>query len=105
MGVMHLVSILIALGFTLLYKWFVSNKTPLLGTKFGFLFGLSEDGHDSGLELSEQEARMKDLFMELRKEILDIGNQQMKNVESEIEQYDVKWNRYQITLPVKKQGE
>lgn len=39
MGVMNVVTLIIALGFTLLYKWFVGCQEPLCATKFGLLLG------------------------------------------------------------------
>lgn len=60
--------------------------------KFGFLW----QGDSS------QDKRLHDLFMELRQEILDRGNDQMRNLDSEINQYDVEWLRYHLTLPVKR---
>ena len=44
---------------------------------------------------------MRDIFEEARSEILDKGNSQMRNLEAEFAQYDVKWLRYSMTLPVK----
>lgn len=66
---------------------------------FGFLWGHNEDR-----PLNEEELHMKELFERARKEILDRGNSQIKNMQTEVDQYDVKWNRYQLTLPVKPEG-
>ena len=43
---------------------------------------------------------MKDLYEEVRAEILDRGNNQMRNLEAEFAQYEIKWLRYSLTLPV-----
>jgi hypothetical protein len=43
---------------------------------------------------------MKSLYEEVRSEILDRGNNQARNLEAELNQYDVKWLRYQLNLPV-----
>lgn len=40
MGIMNLVTLIIALGFTLLYQWFLGCKCSLCATKFGLLIGL-----------------------------------------------------------------
>ncbi len=39
MGIMHITTLIIALGFSLLYKQFVGCKCALCGTKFGLLLG------------------------------------------------------------------
>ena len=43
---------------------------------------------------------MKNLFDEARAEILDRGNSQIRNLETEVSQYDISWKRYHVTLPV-----
>lgn len=63
---------------------------------FGFLWG-----HQSDEELSEDQEKMRQLYEELRSEILDKGNTQIRNVDAEINQYDVNWNRYQYQIPIK----
>jgi len=44
---------------------------------------------------------LKQIYEEIRNEILDKGNQQIRNLEIELEQYDIEWKRYTIQLPVK----
>lgn len=61
---------------------------------FGFLW-------DEG---SEDAERMQELFNTLRSEILDKGNHQIRNVDSEIELYDISLKTTTVTLPVKKIG-
>jgi hypothetical protein len=43
---------------------------------------------------------MKDLYQKIRSEILDKGNTQARNVDAELAQYDVKWLKYSIKIPV-----
>ena len=63
---------------------------------FGFLWN-----HDDGDEnLSSESQHMKQLYEDVRSEILDKGNNQIRNLEAELSQYDVEWLRYQMTLPV-----
>ena len=62
---------------------------------FGFLWG-----HESDEPLSPEQEHMKSLYEEVRSEILDRGNNQARNLEAELNQYDVKWLRYQLNLPV-----
>ena len=44
---------------------------------------------------------MLDLYNKVRSEILDKGNTQSRNVDAELAQYDVKWQKYTMTIPVK----
>ncbi len=41
------------------------------------------------------------LYEKIRQQILDNGNNQIRNFQTELEQYDVEWLRYKITLPVR----
>jgi hypothetical protein len=45
---------------------------------------------------------MRDIFEELRTEILDKGNIQLRNADAEIESYDVTWKNYHINLPIRR---
>ena len=58
-------------------------------------------GHESGQELTPEQEHVKQLFDEVRSEILDRGNNQARNLEAEFNNYEINWLRYQITLPVK----
>jgi hypothetical protein len=62
---------------------------------FGFLWN-----NDGGKMTPEQQV-MYDLYQKVRSEILDKGNTQSRNLEAEIAQYEVKWLRYNFTIPVK----
>ena len=62
----------------------------------GFLWG-----HKSDEALSEEQEKMRQLYEELRSEILDKGNTQMRNIDAELTQYDINWNRYQYKIPIK----
>lgn len=64
---------------------------------FGFLWG-----EDSDYELTKDQIRMRDIFEELRTEILDKGNIQLRNADAEIESYDVTWRNYHINLPIRR---
>lgn len=61
---------------------------------FGFLW-------DSKGEMSEQQKLMHDLYQKIRSEILDKGNTQARNIDAELSQYEVKWLRYSVNIPVK----
>ena len=62
---------------------------------FGFLWG-----YGNSEELTDEQEHMKNLFDEARAEILDRGNSQIRNLETEVSQYDISWKRYHVTLPV-----
>ena len=61
---------------------------------FGFLWN-SQDG-----KLTKEQEMMKTLYNKLRSEILDKGNNQARNVDAELAQYEVEWLRYYIKIPV-----
>lgn len=63
---------------------------------FGFLWGEESDSP------TEKQEQMREIFEEMRTEILDKGNTQIRNAEAEIETYDVTWNKYHINLPIRK---
>lgn len=43
--------------------------------------------------------KMKEIYNKIRSEILDRGNNQARNVDAELAQYDVVWLRYSIKIP------
>jgi hypothetical protein len=62
---------------------------------FGYLWGHGED------QITREQEEYKYMFEELRTKILDNGNAQIRNIESEIDTYDVVWNKYHLTLPIR----
>jgi len=63
--------------------------------RFGFLW--SFEGSD---ELSAEQKQLKDIYDEARADILDKGNTQIRNLESEFSNYEVTKKKFQINLPV-----
>lgn len=63
---------------------------------FGFLWGEESD------DLTKDQMKMRDIFEDMRTEILDKGNIQIRNADAEIETYDVVWNKYHMNLPIRK---
>ena len=59
---------------------------------FGFLW---EDD-------SKQSSELREIYNTVRQEILDRGNDQIRNLDNELSQYDVEWLRYNLTLPIKR---
>jgi hypothetical protein len=50
--------------------------------------------------ITPEQRLMYDLFQKVRSEILDKGNTQARNVDAELSQYEVKWLRYTMQMPV-----
>jgi hypothetical protein len=61
---------------------------------FGFLW--EDDSEDS--------QQMRELFDKFRSEVLDKGNHQIRNVDTELDMYDIVLTRNSITLPVRPAG-
>jgi len=66
-----------------------------LEENFGFLW--DESNQDIPVE---QKKHMKDLYGKVRSEILDKGNNQARNIDAELSQYDVEWLKYSIKIPM-----
>jgi len=62
----------------------------------GFLWG-----YESLDVLTPEQEHLKELYDQVRSEILDRGNNQGRNLETEFMNYDINWLKYKITLPVK----
>ncbi len=56
---------------------------------------------DEGAEDAE---KMQELFNTLRSEILDKGNHQIRNVDTELDLYDINLKTNTVTLPINKIG-
>lgn len=62
---------------------------------FGFLWA---DGED----MNSQQRQMKTIYDQIRSEILDKGNTQIRNLEAEFSSYDIVFKKYSTTIPFKK---
>jgi len=77
-------------------------KTSFIGAlshfeeNFGFLWG-----HGEGEEPTDEQVFMKEVWERTRTAVLNNGNNQIRACKSEIEQYNIHWNRYQMKLPVR----
>jgi hypothetical protein len=67
---------------------------------FGFLWGAS-GSPVSSQNLSEEQKIMYEAYQKVRSEILDKGNTQSRNIDAELNQYDVKWLRFTMNIPIK----
>ena len=63
----------------------------------GFLWTDERGGADD-----RQSAQLREIYNVVRQEILDRGNDQIRNLDNELSQYDVEWLRYNLTLPIKR---
>lgn len=70
---------------------------------FGFLWG-NANGSVSLSDLSEEQRIMYEAYQKVRSEILDKGNTQSRNVDAELNQYEVNWLRFTINIPVKEKS-
>ena len=69
-------------------------------TNLGFLWG-----HEEQRDLTPEEQHVKNIYDQIRSEILDKGNNQIRNLEAELAQYEVTWLRYHMTLPIANNAE
>lgn len=80
-------------------------KKKIQTTMIGALSTIEENfsflwTNESGGPLSKDQEVMKNLYNKIRSEILDRGNNQARNIDAELAQYDVEWLRYQVKMPV-----
>ena len=62
---------------------------------FGFLWN-----NEDGSALTEEQTIMKELYQSVRSGILDKGNNQARNIDAELAQYEVEWLKYTIEMPM-----
>ena len=62
---------------------------------FSFLWSADDS------EMTEEKKFMFDIFQKVRSEILDKGNSQARNIDAELNQYEVRWMRYSVEIPIK----
>lgn len=79
-------------------------KKKIQTTMIGALSTIEENlGHLWGNNVanpSEDQKKMKAVYEKIRSEILDRGNNQARNIDAELSQYEVEWLRYSIKMPV-----
>jgi len=80
-------------------------KTSFIGAisacenHFGVLWGHGKNDE----ELDDNEIAMKEIWEDVRAQILDNGNTQLRATMNEIEDYTITWNRHSIKMTVKNQ--
>lgn len=80
-------------------------KKKIQTTMIGALSTIEENlgflwNNNSSQELTKEQEHMKNIYNKIRSEILDKGNNQTRNIDAELSQYDVEWLRYSMTMPV-----
>tara|TARA_B100001564_G_scaffold278009_1_gene239999 strand:+ start:295 stop:627 length:333 start_codon:yes stop_codon:yes gene_type:complete len=60
---------------------------------FGFLW-------DNDQTPEKDREIMKDLYQKIRSEILDKGNNQARNIDAELSQYNIEWLKYSMKIPM-----
>jgi len=79
-------------------------KKKIQTTMIGALSSIEENlgflWNSSNGELTKDQKIMKDIYQKIRSEILDKGNNQARNIDAELAQYDIEWLRYSIQIPV-----
>ena len=74
-------------------------------TMIGALSSIEENlgflwNHEGGEKATSEQAYMRELYQKIRSEVLDKGNNQARNVDAELSQYDIKWLKYSMNIPV-----
>jgi hypothetical protein len=79
-------------------------KKKIETTMIGALSSIEENlgflWDNNGKPLTKDQELMKGLYNKIRSEILDKGNNQARNIDAELSQYDIEWLRYSMQLPV-----
>lgn len=80
-------------------------KKKIQTTMIGALSTIEENlgflwNNNSDKPLTAQQEELKNLYNKVRSEILDKGNNQARNIDAELSQYDVEWLRYSMKMPV-----
>jgi len=80
-------------------------KKKIQTTMIGALSTIEENlgflwGGENSLSPTDEQKKMKVLYEKIRSEILDRGNNQVRNIDAELSQYEVEWLRYSMNMPV-----
>ena len=68
-----------------------------LEESLGFLWGFEIDDQ----EITKEQEHLKQIYEEARAKILDRGNTQIRNLESEFAGFEITKKKYKYTIPVK----
>lgn len=85
------------------------GQSKIRTTMIGAIASMEKNfGHlwnHGGEPRTQEEEELRDAFEDFRSEVLDKGNAQIRNLETELSNYDVNWLRWSITLPVVRRGQ
>lgn len=66
---------------------------------FGILWGHGK----SVSQLTNEERKFREIWNDIRNDVLNNGNNQIRAVKNELEQYSVTWNRYKVNFLVQQE--
>jgi hypothetical protein len=75
-------------------------QTTMIGALSSIEENLSFLWESTDGKLTEEQINLKNVYNKIRSEILDKGNNQARNIDAELAQYDIEWLRYSIKIPV-----
>lgn len=75
-------------------------KTKMTTTMIGALDAIEKNFGFLWDSDSDEAIHMKNVFDDVRKQILDNGNKQIKSVQEELKRYDIEWLRYETKMTV-----
>jgi hypothetical protein len=76
-------------------------KTSFIGALDSVETHLSCLWETNGSDMSPAQVEMYDIYQKIRKEILDKGNQQVREFKGDLENFDVNFKQYQLELDFK----
>lgn len=76
-------------------------RTTMIGALDSIEKKLKDFWCPEGQKPTNEQLLLQKLYEEMRQEILDRGNNQIRNLEEEFEHYEIEWKRYTLQLPVK----
>lgn len=68
------------------------------------MIGALSSIEDNFAFLIADDKEIQEIFQKLRSEILDRGNNQIRNIESDFSNYEIIWKKYTYKLPFKGKG-
>ncbi len=74
-------------------------RTTMIGALQSIEDNISKLIPKSG-SLTNEQLMLQKIYESIRKEILDKGNQQIRNLEEDFSQYEVEWQKFTLKLPV-----
>lgn len=75
------------------------GSLDIIEKKMGFLWGYGKKEED----LTNEESELRELFQQVRTDILNLGNNQLRGAKSEIANQTISWNRYHTEFRVIKE--